>query len=451
MFKSLAGKFSNSIRSLMGKGKITQSSINDAVKSIRSALIDADVSLSVVDNFIKHVETKALGEESIAGISHADQFTKIIHDELVATLSHPQKELKISKNKPMTIALAGLQGAGKTTSIVKLALWLGQHKQLKIAVASIDCHRPAAVDQLRVLCEDQPIDFIDTQNHCDSAEQMADYAITTGRKTHADIILLDFAGRHQIDQALMNEAQSVVKKHQIDQVLFTVDSMLGQAAADLAKAFHDALPLSGIILTKLDAESRGGAALSARQVTGLPILFVGNGEKLEDFDTFSAERIAGRLLDMGDIVSLVKEAERHIDKKQAKKTAGKMRSGQFDFDDFLSQLQQIKKMGGMMSILDRLPGMASLPDKVKDMVDETEFKRTEAAIQSMTKRERAYPDLVKQPSRMNRIAKGCGQDIKVVKQMLKKFDKMTKMMKKFSGAKMSKMMGQMFSGNMDQN
>lgn len=442
MFKTLASKISKTLQGLTNSGTINENSILSAISEIRSALIDADVSLQVVDDFIHKVKTQAIGSSVLKGVRQGDQFTKILHDELVNTLSHSQKTLKFSQKKPHVLAFAGLQGAGKTTSCVKLAIWLAQNQNLKTAIASVDCHRPAAIDQLETLCNDSNTQFIDTRNHTHNATAMAKHAISVGRKTHADVIILDLAGRHQVDESLMSEAQSVIKAAEVDQVLFTIDSMLGQSAVDVAKAFHEALPLSGIILTKMDADSKGGAALSTKQVTGLPILFIGNGEKLEDFDTFDPERIAKRILDMGDIVSLVREAEKHIDKKQAQKTATKFKSGQFDFNDFLVQLEQLKKMGGLSKIADMLPGAAGMSEQLKSAIDEDEFKRFEAAIRSMCPDERRHPDLVKQPSRTRRIAKGSGLDEKEIKKLLKKFEKMNKQMKKFSGDKMRKLMSQ---------
>ncbi|MDA9832278.1 signal recognition particle protein Srp54 [Gammaproteobacteria bacterium] len=441
MFKLLANKISTTLRNIAGIGAINESNISKAAEDIRKALINADVSLSVVDALIDQVKKQAIGTDKIKGITHGNQFTKIVNDALIKTMSHPQKSLKILQKKPMVIALAGLQGAGKTTTCIKLALWLKAQHHLTVHVASADCHRPAAIDQLEHTAQDENVAFIDTRSFKD-ALSMAQGALNAARQSHADVLIVDMAGRHEVDQNLMDEARGIVKKAHVDQVLFVIDSMLGQSAAGVAKAFHESLPLSGIILTKMDADAKGGAALSASQITQLPILFVGTGEKPQDLDTFNPERIASRILDMGDIVSLVEEAKRHVSDKEAKKTARKIQSGQFDFNDFLSQLQQINSMGGIMSILDRLPGAASLPQKALDMVDEKEFKRTEAAILSMTPHERAFPEHMKQPSRIHRVSNGSGIDETELKKILKKFEKMRKMMKKFSPGKMQKMMGQ---------
>jgi len=441
MFKLLANKISTTLRNIAGMGAINESNISQAAEDIRKALIDADVSLSVVDTFIHQVKKMAIGTDKIKGITHGNQFTKIVHDELIKTLTHPQKELKILQKRPMVIALAGLQGAGKTTTCIKLALWLKAKHNLTVQVASADCHRPAAIDQLEHTAQQENVDFIDTRSF-NNALAMSNEALKSARQSHADVLIIDMAGRHQVDQNLMNEAKGIVDEGNVDQVLFVIDSMLGQNAASVAKAFHESLPLSGIILTKMDADAKGGAALSATQITQLPILFVGTGEKPQDLDAFNPERIAARILDMGDIVSLVEEAKRHVSEKDAKKTAKKIQSGQFDFNDFLGQLQQINNMGGIMSILDRLPGAASLPQKALDMVDEKEFKRTEAAILSMTPHERAFPEHMKQPSRIRRVSAGSGVNENDLKKILKKFEKMRKMMKKFSPGKMQKMMSQ---------
>lgn len=422
-------------------GAINESNISKAAEDIRRALIDADVSLSVIDSLINRVKQQAIGTDKIRGITHGHQFTQIVHDELIKTLSHPQKHLKILQKKPMVIALAGLQGAGKTTTCIKLALWLKSNHNLTVKVASVDCHRPAAIDQLEHTAQKENIDFIDTRSFHD-ALNMAQGALKAARHAHADVLIIDMAGRHQIDQKLMSEAKGIVTQGNVDQVLFVIDSMLGQSAADIAKAFHDALPLSGIILTKMDADAKGGAALSASHITQLPILFVGTGEKTQDLAAFDPERIASRILDMGDIVSLVEQAKKHISEKDAKKTAQKIQSGQFDFNDFLSQLQQINNMGGIMSILERLPGAASLPQKALDMIDEKEFKRTEAAILSMTPHERAFPEHMKHPSRIQRVSQGSGVQETELKKILKKFEKMRKTMKNFSPSKMQKMMSQ---------
>ncbi|WP_130536843.1 signal recognition particle protein [Thiomicrorhabdus indica] len=439
MFDNLSERLNKTLKTLKGQGRLTESNIKDALRDVRRALLEADVALPVVKSFITKVQERAIGQEVSASLNPGQAFIKIVKDELTAIMGEEATPLNFNVEPPAVIMMAGLQGAGKTTSVGKLAKWLTEREKKKVMVVSADIYRPAAIKQLETLAGQVGVEFFPSTADQDPVE-IARAAHAEAKRKFVDVLILDTAGRLHIDSDMMDEIKHLHDNVKPAETLFVVDAMTGQDAANTAKAFNDALTLTGVILTKIDGDARGGAALSIREITGKPIKFLGAGEKTDALEPFHPERMAGRILGMGDVLSLIEEAEAKIDKKKAEKFAKKLqKSGQFDLEDFLEQLQQIKNMGGVGGLLGKLPGMGQLKDQVSGDFAEKEFKRLEAIIQSMTAQERAFPAVIK-GSRKRRIAAGSGTSVQDVNKLLKQFTQMQKMMKKASKGGMKNMM-----------
>ncbi|QKI89724.1 signal recognition particle protein [Thiomicrorhabdus xiamenensis] len=439
MFDNLSDRLNRTLKTLKGQGRLTESNIKDALRDVRRALLEADVALPVVKSFITKVQERAVGQEVSTSLNPGQAFIKIVKDELTTVMGEEASPLNFNVEPPAVIMMAGLQGAGKTTSVGKLAKWLTEREKKKVMVVSADVYRPAAIKQLETLAEQVGVDFFPSTADQDPVE-IARNAHAEARKKFADVLILDTAGRLHIDEDMMGEIKRLHDSITPAETLFVVDAMTGQDAANTAKAFNDALPLTGVILTKTDGDARGGAALSIREITGKPIKFLGAGEKTDALEPFHPERMAGRILGMGDVLSLIEEAESKIDKKKAEKFAQKIqKSGQFDLEDFLEQLQQINKMGGIGGMLGKLPGMGQLKGQVDNDMAEKEFRRLAAIIHSMTPQERRFPAVIK-GSRKRRIATGSGTSVQDVNKLLKQFTQMQKMMKKMKGGGMKNMM-----------
>ena len=438
MFDNLTDKLSITLKKLKGQGRLTEDNIKDALSEVRVALLEADVSLPVVTDFIERVKEGALGQDVQSSLTPGQAMIKLVQSELVKVMGAANESLNLNAVPPAVILMAGLQGAGKTTTVAKLGRWLQENQKKKVGVVSADVYRPAAIKQLQVLAKEVGLEFFDsdlTQNPVEIAMN----AIDAAKRKFLDVIIIDTAGRLHVDDEMMGEIKALHAAINPVETLFVVDSMTGQDAAITAKAFNDALPLTGVILTKADGDARGGAALSIRHVTGKPIKFIGVGEKTDALEPFHPDRIASRILGMGDMLSLIEEIEQKVDKEKAEKFARKMQKGKaFDLDDFREQLQQMQSMGGVSSMLDKLPGMNSVPQEMKDKVNDKELSRQIAVIGSMTMQERRYPDLIK-GNRKKRIAAGCGQQLQDVNRILKQFMMMQKMMKKFKAGNMANM------------
>jgi len=431
MFESLTDRLTRSLQKLRGQGRITDDNIQETLREVRMALLEADVALPVVRDFISAVKVQAVGQEVIKSLTPGQVLVKIVYDELVKLMGDANEDLMLNAQPPAIVLVAGLQGAGKTTSVAKLALFLKERRNKKVMVASTDVYRPAAIDQLETLAKEVGVAFFPSRNDQDPVS-IARNAIDAARLQYMDVVLIDTAGRLHIDAEMMDEIKRLHAAIDPIETLFVVDSMTGQDAANTAKAFSDALPLTGVILTKTDGDARGGAALSVRQITGKPIKFIGVGEKTGALQPFHPERIASRILGMGDVLTLVEEAEQKLDKNEAEKLAKKFSSGKgFDLEDFLVQMQQMKKLGGVGALMDKMPGVSQLPQAVKDQINDKEIVRLEAIICSMTKAERRKPDLIN-GSRKRRIATGSGTQIQDVNRLLKQFEQMQKMMSKIS-------------------
>jgi signal recognition particle subunit SRP54 len=438
MFDNLTDKLSITLKKLKGQGRLTEDNIKDALSEVRVALLEADVSLTVVTDFIERVKEGALGQDVQASLTPGQAMIKLVQSELVKVMGAANEGLNLNAVPPVVVLMAGLQGAGKTTTVAKLGRWLQENQKKKVGVVSADVYRPAAIKQLQMLANEVNLEFFDsdlTQNPVDIAMN----AIDAAKRKFLDVIIIDTAGRLHVDDEMMGEIKALHAAINPVETLFVVDSMTGQDAAITAKAFNDALPLTGVILTKADGDARGGAALSIRHITGKPIKFIGVGEKTDGLEPFYPDRIASRILGMGDMLSLIEEIEQKVDKEKAEKFARKMQKGKaFDLDDFREQLQQMQSMGGVSSMLDKLPGMNSVPQEMKDKVNDKELSRQIAVINSMTMQERRYPDLIK-GNRKKRIAAGCGQQLQDVNRILKQFMMMQKMMKKFKSGNMANM------------
>jgi signal recognition particle subunit SRP54 len=435
MFESLTEKLGSALRHLRGVGKLTEENMADALKEVRTALLAADVHFKVAREFVERVQTQCVGQEVIKSVTPGQQVIKIINDELVRLLGEGSTAL--SAARPLKILMVGLHGSGKTTSTAKLGKLL-KKRGYRPLVAACDIYRPAAIDQLEILAKQEELNF-----HADRVSRdvpaIAAAALAAAKETGCDAILFDTAGRLQIDADLIEEVKKLHARVQPDEVFLVADGALGQEAVNVAKAFHDALALTGLILTKMDGDARGGAALSIKSITGVPIKFIGTGEKTEDFDTFYPDRLASRILGMGDVVSLVEKAQENIDQKEAEKMAEKLRKADFNLEDFLAQLQQVKKMGSMQSLMGMIPGMSGM--QLPEGSDQ-QMARTEAIIKSMTKQERRKPEILN-GSRRQRIAGGAGVKLVEVNQLLKQFQQMQKMMKMMKGGGAKKMMRQM--------
>ena len=438
MFDNLTDRLSITLKKLKGQGRLTEDNIKETLREVRMALLEADVSLPVVTDFIERVKEGALGQDVQASLTPGQAMIKLVQAELVKVMGEANEGLNLKAVPPAVILMAGLQGAGKTTTVAKLGRWLQENQKKKVGVVSADVYRPAAIKQLEMLANEVDLVFFDS----DLSQQPIDIAknaIEAAKKKFLDVIIIDTAGRLHIDDEMMGEIKALHAAINPVETLFVVDSMTGQDAAITAKAFNDALPLTGVILTKADGDARGGAALSIRHVTGKPIKFIGVGEKTDALEPFHPDRIASRILGMGDMMSLIEEIEQKVDKEKAEKFARKMQKGKgFDLEDFREQLQQMQSMGGVSSLLDKLPGMSSIPQEMKDKVNDKELARQIAVINSMTFKERRYPDLIK-GNRKKRIAAGCGQQLQDVNRILKQYLMMQKMMKKFKSGNMANM------------
>jgi len=440
MFDSLSDRLAGSLKKLRGQGRITEDNIKETLREVRMALLEADVALPVVREFIERVKERAMGQDVMRSLSPGQVFVKIVNDELVAVMGDEDNSLNLNSQPPVVILMAGLQGAGKTTSVAKLARFLKERQKKSVMVASADVYRPAAIEQLKTLASDVEAKFFPSDASQDPVA-IAQAAVAQAKLEYVDVVIIDTAGRLHIDDDMMGEIKRIHAAINPTETLFTVDSMTGQDAANTAKAFNEALPLTGVILTKTDGDARGGAALSIRHITGKPIKFMGVGEKTTALEVFHPDRIVSRILGMGDVLSLVEEAQRKIDTDSAEKLANKLKKGKgFDLEDFRDQLQQMSKMGGIGTLMDKLPGMGQIPDAVKNQANDKELVKMEAMINSMTPKERRRPELIK-GSRKKRIAAGSGTQIQDVNRLLKQFSQMQKMMKKM-GQKggMAKMM-----------
>jgi len=439
MFDGLSERLGKTVRNLRGVGRLSEQNIKDTLREVRMALLEADVALPVVKAFTEHVRERAVGEEVTKSLTPGQAFVKIVNDELVHLMGEANDSLDLKATPPVVILMAGLQGSGKTTTTGKLARWLKQNQKKTVMVVSADVYRPAAIQQLKTVAAEVGAEFFPSSADQDPVK-IAIAALHEARVKHIDVLIVDTAGRLHIDAAMMDEIQQLHQAVAPVETLFVVDSMTGQDAANTAKAFNDALPLTGVILTKTDGDARGGAALSIRQITGKPIKFMGVGEKSSALEPFHPDRVASRILGMGDVVSLVEEAQRTIDHDKAQKLATKIKKGKgFDLEDFREQFQQLKNMGGLTSLLDKLPGMPNLPQAAMNQVDDRHIARMEAIINSMTPKERRFPDIIK-GSRKRRIAAGSGTQVQDVNRLLKQFTQMQKMMKKMGKGGMGKML-----------
>ncbi len=440
MFDSLTERLSGTFRKLTGKATLTENNIQDALREVRRALLEADVALPVVKDFIERITLRAVGQEVSKSLSPGQAFIKIVQAELEALMGTANEELNLKTTPPAVVLMAGLQGAGKTTTVAKLALWLKKQNQKSVMVVSADVYRPAAIQQLQVLANDIEVDFY-ASDDSQSPGNIAESALAEAKRKFIDVLIVDTAGRLAIDQKMMEEIKQLHARLSPIETLFVVDAMTGQDAAKSAKAFNDALPLTGVVLTKADGDARGGAALSVRQVTGKPIKFIGMGEQTDALEPFYPDRIASRILGMGDVLSLIEEAEKKVDKQKADRLARKIKKGKgFDLEDFKEQLKQMQNMGGVASIVDKMPGMGALPLGAMNKVDDSQFRRMEAIINSMTMRERVNPDVLN-GSRKRRITRGSGTQVQDLNRLLKQHKQMQKVMKKMKGGMANMMRG----------
>ena len=431
MFESLGDRLQNAVSKIKGYGKITEDNISEMMREIRLALLEADVNYQVVKEFTNNVKEKALGEEVKRSIKPGDMFVKILNDELTELLGGEEKPLNL-KGNPATLMLVGLQGSGKTTTIGKLANYLRKKHAKKPLLVACDVYRPAAIDQLKQLGKELNIEVYEEGKN--NPVEIAKNAINYAKENKYDYVLIDTAGRLHVDEELMEELENIRKEVSPDEILLVIDAMMGQDAINVITGFNDKLPLTGVILTKLDGDTRGGVALSVRHLTNVPIKFIGVSEKLDGLDSFDPKRMAGRILGMGDIVSLVEKATEAIDEKEAEKAAKKMQSGKFDLEDFVNQMKQIKTLGPLENLIRLIPG-ASKMGLNNINIDPKQMAHIEAIILSMTPAERRNPDIIK-ASRKTRIAKGCGLSVQEVNKLLTQFDQMKKMMKQFTNGKL---------------
>lgn len=439
MFDNLSSRLDKALKKISGKSRITHDNIQETLREVRKALLEADVALPVVKEFVGHVRKRAVGQEVSRALNPGQQFLKVVESELTSLMGEANEGLNLAQQPPAVVLMAGLQGAGKTTTVAKLARLLKNREKKKVMVVSADVYRPAAIKQLETLAAEVEVEFFPS----DSSEKPVDIAkaaLDKAKKTAIDVLLVDTAGRLHIDEALMGEIQQLHKVLNPIETLFVIDAMIGQDAVKTAKAFNDALPLTGVVLTKIDGDARGGAALSVRHETGKPIKFLGAGEKTDALEPFHPERIASRILGMGDVMSLIEEAEQKIDKAKAEKLVEKVQKGKrFDLEDLRDQFQQMQNMGGMSSMLEKLPGMGNVAQMAEQANLGGQFKRMEAIINSMTPEERRNPDVLS-GSRKRRITGGSGTQIQDLNRLLKQHKQMAKMMKKMKGGGMSKMM-----------
>jgi len=443
MASTLSDRLSRLVKTMRGQARLTEGNVQDMLREVRMALLEADVALPVVRDFIQRVKDKALGQEVAGSLNPGQALVGIVHKELAATMGDGVTDLDLATQPPAVILMAGLQGAGKTTTTAKLARHLASKRKKKVLTVSADVYRPAAIEQLRTVTQQAGAEWFPSTPD-QSPVQIATAALDHARRHYFDVLLVDTAGRLAIDEALMAEIRALHAALKPVETLLVVDAMQGQDAANTAKAFKDALPLTGIVLTKLDGDARGGAALSVRQITGSPIKFAGVSEKIDGLEVFDAERHAGRVLGMGDIVALVEEVQKGVDLDAAQKLADKVKGGGgFDLNDFLMQISQMKKMGGLAGLMDKLPSQMTAKAAGADMDRaERDVRRMEGIIQSMTRLERRKPELLK-ASRKRRIAAGAGVQVQDINRLLKQFEQMQGMMKKMKGGGLMKMMKRM--------
>ena len=439
MFDNLTQRLSRVVKTLRGEARITETNIQDALREVRMALLEADVALPVVKEFISRVREKALGEEVAGSLAPGQAVVGVVHRELVALMGEKNDGLNLATQPPAVILMAGLQGSGKTTTSGKLAKWLGEHSRKKVLLVSCDVYRPAAIEQLKMLALQIGCDFFPSAV-ADKPVDIALAALDFARKHFHDVLIVDTAGRLAIDEAMMREISELHAALKPVETLFVVDAMQGQDAVNTAKAFSEALPLTGIVLTKLDGDARGGAALSVRHVTGKPIKFVGIGEKLNALEPFHPERMAARMLGMGDIVSLVEEARKGVDQEKALELANKIRKGKgFNLGDFRDQVAQMRKMGGLSALMDKLPAQIAQNVNPAQLADDKQIRRLEGIVNSMTPAERSRPELLK-AARKRRVATGAGVSVQEVNRLLSQFEQMQKMMKMMRGGNLQRMM-----------
>jgi signal recognition particle subunit SRP54 len=448
LFENLSDRLSHSLRKVTGKSHLSEENISESLREVRMALLEADVALPVVKDFIDQVRARAVGTEISASLNPGQQFLKIVQEELEGVMGSVNESLNLAAQPPAVILMAGLQGAGKTTSVAKLARYLKEREKKKVMVVSADVYRPAAIKQLETLASDVGAQFFPS----DAEQQpltIVNDAVSAARKAFVDVLIVDTAGRLHIDETLMEEIKGLHGAIKPVETLFVVDAMIGQDAVNTAKAFNDALPLTGIILTKADGDARGGAALSVRHITGKPIKFLGVGEKTDALEPFYPDRIASRILGMGDVLSLIEEVERKVDRKKAEKLAAKVQKGKrFDLEDLRDQFHQMQNLGGLTGMLEKLPGMGNMAQVAEQANMAAQFKRMESIINSMTPKERRNPDILN-GSRKRRITEGSGTTIQDLNRLLKQHKQMGKMMKKMKGKGMANMMRGL-QGNMPQ-
>ncbi len=428
-FESLSDKLQNVFKNLRGKGRLSEADVKAALKEVKMALLEADVSFKVVKQFVNSVQERAIGQDVLNSLTPGQMVVKIVHEELISLMGSETKEIELKPASEITvIMMAGLQGAGKTTTTAKIAGKL-KAKGRKPLLVACDVYRPAAIQQLQINGEKQGVPVFSMGDN-QKPVNIAKAAIEHAQKNGFNVVILDTAGRLHVDEDMMAELQEIKREVEVHQTLLIVDAMTGQDAVNVAENFENKIGIDGVILTKMDGDTRGGAALSIKAVTGKPILYIGMGEKLSDLEQFYPDRMASRILGMGDILSLIEKAEMEVDQEKAKKLTQKLKKAEFDFNDFLDQMRQIKKMGGMASIMSMMPGMSQMKGDMA--VDDSAMDRVEAIILSMTKEERANPSILN-PSRKQRIAKGAGVDISEVNRIVKQFDQMRKMMKQLPG------------------
>ncbi len=438
MFDNLSDRLSSTLKKIKGQGRLTEDNIKDTLREVRLALLEADVALPVVTEFIEQVKAGALGQDVQTSLTPGQAMTKLVQKELVKVMGSANEALNLRAVPPVIILMAGLQGAGKTTTTAKLGRWLQQNQKKKVGVVSVDVYRPAAIKQLETLANDLSLNFFESdisQNPVDIAKA----AIDAAKRKFLDVLIVDTAGRLHVDADMMDEIKALHAAIKPIETLFVVDSMTGQDAANTAKAFNDALPLTGVVLTKMDGDARGGAALSIRHITGKPIKFMGMGEKTDALEPFHPDRLASRILGMGDVLSLIEQIEQKVDKEKAEKLARKMQKGKaFDLEDFREQLLQMQSMGGVGAMMDKLPGVNEIPKELRDKVNDKDLARQIAVINSMTMQERRFPDLIK-GNRKKRIADGCGQDVQNINRVLQQHKMMQKMVKRFTKGNIANM------------
>jgi len=439
MFESLTQRLSGTIERLRGRGRLTESNITEALREVRIALLEADVALPVVQALVQRIKVRAVGQEVLKSLTPGQALIKVVRDELTAVMGAQSTDLNLNVPAPAVILMAGLQGAGKTTTVAKLARHLKERRKKKVMVVSADVYRPAAIEQLGTLAQQVGVLFFGS-DASQKPEAIVRAAIDDARKSYVDVLIVDTAGRTSIDEAMMAEIKALHAAARPVETLFVVDSMTGQDAAVTAKHFGEALPLTGVVLTKTDGDARGGAALSVRYITGKPIKFIGTGEKTDGLDVFHPDRVASRILDMGDVLSLVEQVEQQVDKDKAQKLAEKVAKGRkFDLNDMRDQLEQMQNMGGLSGLMDKLPGIGQIPDHVKAQVTGREVPRMVAIINSMTRKERRNPALLN-GSRRARIARGSGMTPADINKLMKQYQQMEKMMSKMGRGGMKGLM-----------